>query len=281
MEQIVYLNGEFIPYSEARVSIDDRGYTFGDGVYEVIAIYNGKPFRMEEHFVRLRQSAEALDIRVKDYQQLKEAALELLKRNQLTNSAQMYIQVTRGSEPRKHLYSEDLKPNVVMNVKELKRHPEEVFVNGNKAISVADERWPRCYIKSIILLPNIMVKNQAKRFGAFEAIQIRDGFMTEGSSSNVFIVKNGVLLTPPATNYILNGITRRVVLEEAPKLDIKAQEKSIPVVELFEADEVFLTGTTTEIMPIVNIDGRMINNGKPGPVTMKIMEHYHKLIGVK
>lgn len=281
MEQIVYLNGEFIPYSEARVSIDDRGYTFGDGVYEVIAIYNGKPFRMEEHFVRLRQSAEALDIRVKDYQQLKDAAYELLKRNQLPNSAQMYIQVTRGSEPRKHLYSEDLKPNVVMNVKELKRHPEEVFLNGNKAISVADERWPRCYIKSIILLPNILVKNQAKRFGAFEAIQIRDGFLTEGSSSNVFVVKNGQLLTPPATNYILNGITRRVVLEEAPKLEIVAREKSISTVELFEADEVFLTGTTTEIMPIVNIDGRMVNHGKPGPITMKIMEHYHKLIGVK
>lgn len=280
MTQIVYINGEFIPYQEARVSIDDRGYTFGDGVYEVIAIYNGEPFKFEEHFIRLEQSARALDINLGDYKELMAAAQELIKRNELYPTSQMYIQVTRGTEPRKHIYSDNLQPNIVMNVKELKRHPEEVFKKGNKAITVADERWPRCYIKTIILLPNILVKQQAKRAGAFEAIQIRDGWVTEGSSSNVFIVKNGVVITPPATNYILNGITRRVLIEEIQKMGLPMKEESVSTNDLFNADEVFLTGTTTEVMPIVDLDGKPVKDGKPGPLTRQILQRYLDLIGL-
>ena len=281
MEEIVYLNGEFIPYSEAHIQIDDRGYNFADGVYEVVAVYNGKPFMMEDHFIRLQNSAQALEINFNDYRPLMKDALALLEKRikYIEGAAKIYIQITRGDQPRGHVYQEDLSPNILIFVRELAIHPHKDFKEGVTAITAPDERWPKCYIKSIALLPNIMTKKKARRAGAFEAIQIKDGYITEGTSSNVFIVKDDVIYTPPATNYILNGITRRLIIEEAKKLGFKMTEKSISYYQLFEADEVFLTGTTTEIMPIIEIDGKQINEGQVGPYTRRLFEHYRTLQG--
>ncbi|MCK4259585.1 MAG: D-amino-acid transaminase [Halanaerobiales bacterium] len=277
MGKIVYFNGEFKPYSEAHIEVYDRGYNFADGIYEVVVIFNGVPLKMEEHFIRLQQSAVALEINLPDCEKLMEDAMELIKKNNSYEVSTLYIQVTRGSEVRKHVYSDDLIPNIVMTVKEFKGHPEAYYQEGAKAITVPDERWSRCNIKTICLLPNIMAKKVAKRAGAFEAIQIRDGFVTDGTSSNVFIVKDGEIITPPATNYILNGITRQVILAEAEKIGLSTQERSVSLAELLNADEVFLTGTTTEVMPLVEIDGKVIGLGKPGSYTKKLMDHYRNL----
>ncbi|MDI3548647.1 MAG: D-alanine transaminase [Halanaerobiales bacterium] len=278
MNNPVYINGEFMEYEAARIDLEDRGYQFADGVYEVINSYNGKPFRMIEHFERLKKSAAALEIKVSDYGQLQADAEELIRRSGFTD-ASLYLQITRGTEPRSHAYSDDLTPNIVMTVKELKNHPDEYYQKGVKAITLPDERWSRCYIKTIALLPNVLAKKKAKRAGAFEAIMVRDGFITEGTSSNLFIVRDERIITPPATNYILNGITRRVILEEAAKLGFTVLEESISLGELFEADEVFLTGTTTEVMPVVEIDGGVIKDGKPGKITGKLFDHYRGLLG--
>lgn len=279
MSNKVYINGDFISREEASVDIEDRGYQFADGVYEVVNSYRGKPFKMKEHFDRLKASAEALDINYDNYDLLYSDAEKLVKDSQL-DMAKLYIQITRGTEPRSHAYSDGLSANVVMTVSQLVQNPDKYYTEGAKAITVPDERWPRCYIKSISLLPNILAKKEAKRAGAFEAIQVRDGFVTEGTSSNLFIVQKGEVITPPATNYILNGITRRVVIAEAKHLGYVVKERSIPLQELYNADEVFLTGTTTEVMPVVEIDGRRIGNGRPGRVTVDLYNRYRELLGL-
>lgn len=277
MQDIVYFNGEFMPISEAHISIEDRGYQFADGVYEVIAVYNGRPFKLAEHFERLEHSAQALEIEVSDYQRLIDDSKELLKKNQIAD-AKLYIQVTRGTVTRAHAYPDNLQPNIVMTVRPLNRPPEEYFRSGVKAITLPDDRWSRCYIKSIALLPNILAKKKAKRAGAFEAILVRDGFAMEGTSSNLFIVSDGTIITPPATNYILNGITRRTIIELAGELGLPVAERSISRDDLMDADEVFLTGTTTEVMPVVEVDGSKIGNGLPGPMTGTLQKHYENLV---
>jgi D-alanine transaminase len=277
MTKLVYINGEIVPYQEAKVGIEDRGYQFADGIYEVIVIYEDRPFKFEEHFVRLKKSAEGLDLNYHNYTQLKEDAKELIKKSQFSN-IKLYIQITRGVTSRNHAYPDEMFPNVVMTVDKLKGKPDYYYQEGVEAITVPDERWSRCNIKSISLLPNILAKKKAKKAGAYEAIQIRDGFITDGTSSNVFIVKNEKIITPPATNYLLNGITRRVVIEEADRLDFEVQESSVSLYDLLNADEVFLTGTTTEIMPIINIDGRAIGSGSPGEYTRALYQRYQQII---
>ncbi|MFW6266277.1 MAG: D-amino-acid transaminase [Halanaerobiales bacterium] len=273
----VYLNGKFVSYENAKVGIEDRGYQFADGVYEVIIINNGKPFKFEEHFERLQNSAEGLDIYYDNYEKLKESAYELLEKRGLED-ATLYIQISRGTAPRSHAYPEGMTPNVVMKASKWDGHPPSNYEKGVRAITVSDERWSRCYIKSIALLPNILAKKEAKRSGAYEAIQIRDGFVTDGTSSNVFIVEGEKIITPPATNYLLNGITRQVILEEAPKTGVKIEERSVSRKQLLEADEVFLTGTTTEVMPVVSIDSKTIGNGEVGPISKKLYRHYRSLL---
>ncbi len=278
MEELVYFNGEVKPISEVWIDIDDRGYNFADGVYEVIAIYNGTPFKMEEHFVRLLNSAQALEINFTNYHQLMADALEFMKLVNLSDFSKIYIQLTRGSEKRGHVYSDDLTPNVFMTIRSGNRYPDDFFENGCMAITITDERWPKCYIKSISLLPNILGKKKAKRAGVFEAIQIRDGYVTEGTSSNVFIVKNGEILTPYASNYILNGITRQIIVEEAKKLGLHMAERSISLTDMYSADEVFLTGTSTEVMPIIRIDDQIIGDGAVGTYTKRLFDHYRGLL---
>lgn len=276
MAEIVYLNGDIVPYEEARVGIEDRGYQFADGIYEVVAVYDNKPIKFEEHFVRLKKSAEGLEINFDDYDKLKKDAREMIAESKY-NDIKLYIQITRGNASRNHAYPEDMTPNVVMTVDQLKGKPANYYEKGVKAITVPDERWSRCHIKSIALLPNILAKKKAKRAGAYEAIQIRDGFVTDGTSSNVFIVNDEKIITPPATNYLLNGITRRVILEEAKEMGFEVLESSISLYDLHNADEVFLTGTTTEVMPITEIDGRTISQGSPGKLTTEIYNRYQDI----
>lgn len=276
MSKIVYLNGEFVSYEEAKVGIEDRGYQFADGVYEVIIVRKGRPFKIKEHFERLKNSAVGLNIKFKNYKKLEEDADKLLGKSGLKD-ATIYIQITRGTVPRSHAYPEGMSPNVVMNISKWEGLPVSNYQQGVKVITVPDERWSRCYIKSIALLPNILAKKQAKNNGAYEAIQIRDGFVTDGTSSNVFIVRDGEVITPPATHYLLNGITRRVILEEAEKLNLQVKEKSISLDELFVADEIFLTGTTTEVMPVVKVNEKTIGGGKVGMVSRQLYKQYQSL----
>jgi len=277
MKNIAYFNGEFMPYSEVNIDLEDRGYLFADGIYEVINSYNGKAFKMEEHFERLKNSAKAVNFNDINYDKLIKDAYKLIEKNGLKD-AKLYLQVTRGTAERSHAYPDNLTVNILMLVKKLKRYSKKYYEEGVKAITVPDERWSKCYIKSLMLLPNCMAKTKAHRAGALEAIQVRDGFVTEGTSTNLFIVKNNEVVTPPATNYILNGITRQVALEIGNKLELRMTEKSIPLANLYNADEVFLSGTTTEIMPVVKVDGKIINDGKPGEISLKVLKEFRKLL---
>ncbi|NPV71154.1 MAG: D-amino-acid transaminase [Firmicutes bacterium] len=273
---MVYVNGRFVRYCEATVSIEDRGYQFADGIYEVIRVYGGKVFMLDEHLQRLARSAAAIDLPLPDLTALRRDALELLTRNGFPDSI-IYIQVTRGACPRRHQYPDGLAPTVVMTARKMDMHPARFRQEGVSVISVADDRWARCHIKSISLLSNILAKQKAHKQGAFEAIYVRDGFVTEGTNTNVFVVEDGAIVTPPLTNYILPGVTRRAVLNLAARLAIPRREEPVSVDRLFAATAVFLTGTTTEVMPVVSIDGRPVGDGRPGPVASCLFEGYMDL----
>lgn len=273
---IVYLNGEYVPHAGARVSVDDRGFLFGDGVYEVVRVYAGRSFLMEDHLRRLAAGLSALRIELQDPAGLGAAAERLLDENGLrAGESVVYIQVTRGSAPRMHAFpGPEVPPTVYVAARPFREHPASYYEDGVSAITLPDNRWARCDIKSIALLPNVLANQQAKEAGAFEALLVRDGIVLEGSHSNVFAVADGVLVTYPASNYILPGITRRVVLKLAAEQSVPAREGLIPLEGLFEVDELFLAGTTTEVMPVVLVDGRPIGGGRPGPVTTELLRLY-------
>jgi D-alanine transaminase len=256
--------------SKISVDLEDRGYQFGDGVYEVIRVYNGKLFTGDEHLQRLNESAESIKIKLPfSIVEMKKQLLELVEENKLTFGI-VYIQVSRGVSQRNHLFPQpDTVPVYVAYTRELPI-PADAMEKGVTAITVEDIRWLRCDIKSLNLLPNLLAKQKASESGCFEALQHRNGTITEGSSSNVSIVVNGKIKTHPATNLILNGITRKVILEVSKKSGIEINEESFSVEEMLNADEVFLTGTTTEVMPVIEIDKRKIGNGKSGPVTKQL-----------
>lgn len=264
------LNGEMIERSNAKVDIEDRGNQFGDGIYEVIRIYNGKMFSAEEHFIRFFRSANSIGISP-DYtkDQLLGMLEELMKRENLNNGT-IYMQVTRGVAPRVHAFpSGKVTPTLSAYTKESER-PVENLQSGVKAILLEDIRWLRCDIKSLNLLGNVLAKQKAAEKGCFEAIQHRGQNITEGSSSNIYIVKNGVILTHESNNLILKGITKDVLLKICSENGIPYEERAFTSQELDQADEVFLTSTTAEVMPIIEIDGKKIKEGVPGPLTRKL-----------
>lgn len=275
---LVYLNGEYMPHEEARVPVDDRGFLFADGVYEVIRLYQGRPFLMAEHLRRMAHGLAELQIDLDGLEDLASIASSLVEQNGL-HAAEgiIYIQITRGTAPRKHAFPDDgTPPTVYLAVRPLTLHPDAFFEKGVAAITVPDTRWTRCDLKTISLLPNVLANQQAKEAGAFEALFVRDGVVLEGSLSNLFGVYDGTLVTYPKCNYILPGITRDYVLEIAAELDIPAVEAPIFADRLHQADELFLSGTTTEIMPVNLVDGRPIGSGRPGPVTLKIQQVYRE-----
>lgn len=277
----IYFNGNIINREDAKIDIEDRGYQFADGVYEVVAFYQGEPFTLNEHMERLVFSASEIDIEIPPAETLiKEAKNYINETDYADRNAKLYVQVSRGVASRSHAYPDDMEPIIIMKAGPLNPNPEKYFEEGVKIITLPDERWTRCYIKSIALLPNILAKKKAKKAGAYEAVMTRDGFITEGSSSNIFIVEGDTIITPPATNYILNGITRQTVIHKlAPELGYKVNEESIPYYTLLNSNQVFLTGTTTEIMPVIKIDDKIVGDGNVGLETREIFEAFRELTG--
>jgi D-alanine transaminase len=274
----VLMNGEFLPRKEAKVDIEDRGYQFGDGIYEVIRVYNGRMFTADQHLSRLMSSAKQIFLQIPyTVDELKSMLEELIEKNQL-NEGSVYLQLTRGAAPRTHAFPDaSILPVFVAYTKKLER-PFKARKNGVKAIFVEDIRWLRCNIKSLNLLGNILAKQKAVLAGCYEAVQHRGETVTEGASSNIFIVKNGVVRTHPANNLILNGITRQVIISLCQANGIEVAEEPFTKQELVQADEVFLTSTTSEVLPIVEVNGQQVADGKPGAVTLKIQELLEKEI---
>jgi D-alanine transaminase len=274
---LVYLNGDYVEHAAARVSVDDRGFLFADGVYEVARVYDGKAFLMGPHMERMRHGLSELKIRA-PVDEIPAIAERLLDENDLRSAdATIYIQVTRGAAPRAHAFpAPETAPTVYVVAKPFKQHPATYFADGVATITVPDTRWSRCDIKSIALLPNVLANQQAKEHGAFEALFVRDGVVIEGSHSNLFAVMDGRLITYNMCGYILGGITRKLIMDRAPELGISVSESPIHLHELDRVEELFLSGTTTEVMPIAKVDNKMIGDGKPGPVTRKLQEAYQR-----
>ncbi len=259
----VFLNGQLLDKQEAKVSVLDRGFIFGDGVYEVIPVYAGRLFRFAEHLERLQNSLNAIDItNPYNLDEWEGICADVITACPGKMDKTVYIQVTRGVSERTHLYSENISPTVFVMCNPLKKHS---FNDGLKTITHEDIRWHRCDIKAITLLPNIMLRQLAKcSDGAYEAILIRNDRVTEGAASNVFIVKDGVVYTPPKDGQILPGITRDLVVELLKSSGQKIVEKYFSVQALKMADEVWLTGSTTGVAPVVQIDGKPVGKGLPG-----------------
>ena len=267
MPDIAFINGRFLPWEEANVSIDDRGFQFGDGIYEVIRTYQKAPFELEAHLGRLARSAKELSL-AQPYSH-EQWARWIQEGLSLANyqEAKIYIQITRGVAPRDHAFPSDTAPTVVMTIRELHPLALQIRQDGVPARTCEDLRWGRCDIKSVNLLANVLAREEAKKAGVFEAILVRDGLVTEGSLSNVMAVQAGVIVTAPEGPRILSGVTRTVVLRLAREEGIRVEERFISVHSLYTADEVFLTGTTVEVLGVVQIDGKTIGSGQPGPIT--------------
>ncbi len=279
MGEMAFVNGRFLPLAGASVSIEDRGFQFGDGVYEVIRTYRGRPFMLHAHLARLNRSAEAIGLRQPYSLERWTGYMEEGLRLAAFTESKIYVQITRGVAPRDHAYAPQLEPTVVMTIRELHPLSPAVQTAGVDAITLDDVRWGRCDIKSLNLLPNVLARQQAKEAGAFEAILVKNGEVTEGSVSNVIIVDNRTLMTAPEGPRILSGVTREVVLRLARQEGLEVHEQYPSREKLFGAPEVFLTGTTVEVLPVVRIDGKPIGSGEPGPVTRQLAKRFMQQTG--
>jgi D-alanine transaminase len=277
MDHLVLFQDRILSKHEISLSPDDRGYVFGDGIYEVFRIYNGKLYETEAHMQRLLRSAQGVMIDLPYEPALLVQKLhELLQRSNIQEGI-LYMQITRGIAPRAHLIPEGLQPVLYAYCSPLAR-PHEAMQRGIKAVTAEDIRWHRCDLKTLNLLPNTLARSAAKQRGADEVIMHRDGRVTECSSSNFMIVQDGVLRTHPADQWILHGITRQVVLRLARELAIPVAEEPFTIGDIAHADEAFITGTTSEITPIVEVDGRRIGSGTPGEITMRLQEAFERTI---
>jgi D-alanine transaminase len=276
---IVYFNGDFLPKELVRISPDDRGFLFADGAYEVIRSYDGRLFKLQAHLQRLENSLQALHIAAPDTGKLQDAAAQLLQHNALTTEdAALYVQVTRGVAPRKHAFPpSNTPPTIYLTASPFRASPEK-WEQGVRIILLPDMRWSRCDIKSVALLPNVLANQQAKESGAHEAVFVRKGTITEGSHTNFAAVFDGRLITHPRTHHILPGITREIVLDLCRELDLSCSESPIREAKLREASELMLLGTTTEIMPVVQVDDWQVGNGQPGPVTRTLQRAFRTLV---
>lgn len=260
-KSIVYLNGEFLPLDQAKVSVMDRGFLFGDGVYEVIPVYGGRPFRLDEHLRRLDDSLRG--IRLESPLSHEEWGRIFVKLIAGDHDQSIYLQVTRGAAPKRdHAFPVGTAPTVFVMCVPIAPIP----ATGVRAITVDDIRWQWCQIKAITLLANVLLRQQAVDQGCAEAILVRDGDAVEGAASNLFAVVDGVLLTPPKGNAILPGITRDLVLELALTHRIPAAERSVPLDQLRHASEIWLTSSTREVLPVIELDGQPVGAGEPGPL---------------
>ena len=276
MSRIAYVNGRYLPHNAAGVHVEDRGYQFADGVYEVIAVDSGRMIDAEAHHVRLERSLAELGIaRPMSRGALDVVLREVIRRNRVRNGI-VYLQVTRGVAPRDHAFPADATPAVVATARRGGRPAAERVENGVRVVTVPDIRWQRCDIKSVSLLPNVLAKQAAREAGAFEAWQVDgDGMVTEGSSTNAWIVdQDGNLVTRQLSNAILSGVTRLVLKDLAAESGIRIIERAFSAEEARGAREAFITSTTSFVMPVVQIDDRVIGNGRPGSVTRRLVALY-------
>ncbi|NOV00687.1 D-amino-acid transaminase [Paenibacillus planticolens] len=268
-----FYKNEFIPKSDIHLSPDDRGYYFGDGIYEVFRVYQGQLYEQEAHLQRLQRTANEVRLTFPfTIPQIGQILTDLVAKNKLIDGT-VYMQITRGEAPRAHPFPSHAEPVMLAYCTEVPR-PAATIHNGIKAITFADIRWLRCDLKTLNLLPNVMAKQAALDHGVQEVVLHREGTVTECSASNLMIVKDGVLYTHPANHLILHGITRAVVLRLARALDMPVKEEAFTTDQLANADEAFITGTTVEITPILEVDGGPIGTGVPGPHTRKLQEEF-------
>ena len=274
MSEIVYLNGEFMPLEDARIPVLDRGFIFGDGVYEVIPVYSKRPFRLHEHLVRFKRSHDAIRLTYPmsdaDWTQL---VNDLVSRN-AGDDQSIYLQVTRGVAKRDHAFPKDAKPTVFAMSNPLVTPARETVDKGVHAITTIDYRWLKCDVKSTSLLGNCLLRQLAADAGALEVVMFRDGFLTEGSSSNVFVVKNGVILAPPKNKLVLPGITYDVVLELAQANGVPHEVRPVSEAEVRAADEIWVTSSTKEVLAVTTLDERAVGGGQPGPVFKRMHQLY-------
>lgn len=269
---MLYVDGKWVEDGEAAVQPEDRGYNFGDGIYEVVRIYKGRLYQWEAHLKRLFRSAREIRLELPwSEAELREIAWELMEKNQITaqDDASLYLQISRGVAPRVHDIPSGIRP-VIMGFVRRKERPLADMKKGLTAQLVEDIRWLRCDIKTLNLLGAVLVKQYAKDAGAQESILHRNGIITECSASNLFAVKNGALYTHPANHLILHGITRQVVIELAKTNGIAVHEEPFDIAFLKQADELFLTSTTLEVMPLISVDGQTVGEGRVGEVTQKL-----------
>ena len=275
---IVFLHGKLMPAEKACVSAFDRGFLFGDGVYEVIPVYSGKLFRLKAHLNRLAQSLKAIRLENPYDEAAWFTILKTLVDKNGAGDLAVYLQVTRGIAPRDHAFPEKPCSTVFAMTSPLKPVAEEILQQGVSAISLADNRWLRCDIKSIALLGNVLLRQQAIEADATEAILIRNGRVTEGAASNFFMVLNNEIITPLKNHLILPGITREVVLELAEEHGLPARESEVSEQMLHQADEIWLTSSTKAILPVTRLDGNPVGSGKPGKIWQKMHTLYHQHI---
>ena len=263
---MVFLNGKFMPIDEAKVPVLDRGFIFGDGVYELVPVYSRVPFRLDEHLARLERSLAAVRIR-NPYSRAewRDIILQLVAKQSFEDQG-VYFQVTRGVAKRDHAFPKDAAPTVFLMANPLVTPPEALVKSGAAAVSAVDDRWLHCDIKSISLIGNCLLRQVSVDAGAVETILFRDGKLTEASASNVFVVKRGVIAAPPKSNLILPGITYDVILELAEGAGLPLELRDVSEAEVRGADELWVTSSSKEVLAVVTLDGRPVGSGRPGPV---------------
>ncbi len=271
----VYLNGEFLPLGEARIPVMDRGFLFGDSIYEVIPAYGGRLFRLQQHLQRLENSLHAIQMENPLSPPEWESMLATLTTQYQGEDQSVYLQVTRGVAPsRDHAIPEGVTPTLFAIATPFPAIDPQVYERGIAAITLDDIRWRFCNIKATTLLPNVLLRQEAKERGAMEAILIRDGLAMEGAASNLFIVDDGQIITPPKGEHLLPGVTRDLLLELAAEAEIPYCEAPVRAEQLDSADEIWLTSSTREIMPVTRLDDRPINNGQPGELWQKLFDRF-------
>jgi D-alanine transaminase len=266
----VFLNGRFMPDAEATISVFDRGFVFGDGVYELVPVYSRHPFRLDNHLRRLQASLDGIRLdNPYGMDGWRKLILQLIELHDFADQS-VYIQVTRGVAPRDHPFPKGVPPTVFMFVQPLVTAAPELKRAGVCAVTAVDNRWSRCNIKAISLLANILLRQQAVDAECAETVMLRDGWLTEGTASNIFVVKHGVLLAPPPSNLMLTGVTYDVVLELAAADGIPVERRPISEAELRGADELWMTSSTKEILAIVKLDDIPVGAGIPGPLAQRM-----------
>jgi D-alanine transaminase len=273
-EQVVYLNGSFVPLSEARIPVLDRGFIFGDGIYEVVPVYEGRPFRLTQHLKRLERSLAAISIdNPFDEAGWRALIADLVGRHRWPNQF-VYMQITRGVARRDHAFPKGIQPTVFAMTSEFVAPAAALREQGLAVITADDERWLHCDIKSVSLLGNVLAKQAAVDAGAAECMMFRDGILTEGSSSNIWVVRNGRVLGSPVNHLVLEGIRVGLLAELCARCGLDHELRRVPREEVLLADELMLTSATREILPITQVDGAPVGNGRPGPVYQRLIEAY-------